>query len=105
MKVYLIECGTQKILFIPDFTCYHILNKDLWELFNSDQPDFSILKNGQKLKYRQDQQWLDDNNISEETLLKHFYDPEHNSGAIIAMRDSDAESPNIYQRHLFQPES
>jgi hypothetical protein len=102
MKVYLIECGTQKILFIPDFTCYHILNKKLWELFNSEKPDFSTLENGLKLKYTQDQQWLDNNNIDETTLLKHFYDPEHNFGAIIAMRDSEIKTANIYQRHLFQ---
>lgn len=90
MKAYIIECGQQFIVYLNDACVYQLMTTDLLKLFNSEQPDFSILTTGTAFPVR------------DSAMIYLFCDPEENSGAMIAERDSEQAQPRILHRHRYQ---
>lgn len=113
MIAYLIECGSQHIIYIKELQSFCIATKKALTLFNSEKPDFSQLNAKEKFQYDSNETFIDNtsdqpishiinNTITEDQLLKHFYDPEFNPGAIIAVRDSTNTQPEIHDKYRYK---
>lgn len=116
MMAYLIETGNHYIIYVKELKGYFFVEDDASYLsdFISDKPDFSIWKNKYNFKYELGQTKFTDNtqevakklvlgkNISEDEVLEKFYNPAHNPGAVIAVRDSTSSEVVINDKHRFK---
>ena len=113
MIAYLIECGNHHIIYVKELQSYCIADTHALTIFNAHTPNFIDLDAKEKFQYELNERFTDNtgdipiqhtvgSSITDETLLQHFYDPTLNSGAVIAIRDSEKEKPQILHKYRYQ---
>lgn len=113
MIAYLIECGNQHIIYIKELQSFCIATEKALTIFNSEIPDFSQLNANEKFQFDSNETFEDNTvdqpvnhtvneTITEDQLLKHFYDPELNPGAVIAVRNSVKKQPEIHDKYRYK---
>lgn len=114
MTVYLIECGDVMVLYVQERQEYFIVNDHpkYLQQFIQGVMDCAAWQGGKKFVF--DNKAFTDNtvdppkelqlgeNIDEEDLLKLFYLPENNPGAVIASRNDKQSEPKIYNKYAFK---